>query len=959
MPNYTLSNFARARRLCLRIVTGGVLAGAARIWAADAIIQHGFESFSHGTVGNSGANLYVSRKGRVQVINKWDLNGDGYNDVVLSDDHDVFETVDAFIYWGSKHGYHSLLPELWRDRPLAQLAFGLMERNPGLTRLPAMGGGRSLIMDLNKDGYPDIVFCNYIHNYPGVRTACVYWGSANGYKTTNRTELPTLWAAGVAAADLNGDGYPDLVFANQGTEAGLEAIRNEGKSGSYIYWGSATGFDAEHPTELPTHGALDVTIADINHDGRPDIAFINNGPKGKDVQVFYGSASGYSEAHSQTLPVADPTSIRSGDLNRDGYADLVVTASAPPQTIGPAGMREAKHDFGTFAYLLMGDVAGLDSKNIVRLPTLEARDSLVGDFNHDGWPDIAIANSSDGVSPKVSSYVYWGGPHGFSPARRTNLPTLGANGVASADLNGDGYPDLVFANSSDGETHDVPSYVYWGSATGFAPYLRSDVQSFGAVSVNVADLNGDGIPEIVLVNQYSGHAKEIDTRIYWGNPHHYYSTASMTSLPGHGAYGTNAADLNDDGACDFVLCNSYQDGSYLYWGGPEGFSPAHRQTVAIGGAFACASADLNRDGYLDLVFIGWRNGRNMTTILWGSADGYSDTQKTVIELKNQRGSNVMVADLNRDGYLDLIYNDNYFGTMQILWGGPQGYSADRSWFHATGAGSLKLADLNGDGYLDFIVSGGFDPVKKSSNSKTRIFWGTAAGTPSFEHVQELEAYEACEVAVADLRRSGHLDLVAGNYMSDTTRSLPIFIFWGGKDGKYSDSNRLELPAESSCGIETLDLNRDGYPEIIVHNHLKDGVHAISSYIYWNGPDGFDKERRTELPAFGPHYTSGKDPGNLYTRKLEEDYVSSPLEIPAAKRADRLSWKAEEPHGTKLHFQIRAAPEKSGLAQAVWQPADSGNLDGAATGGWIQYRALFTSPDGGEWPVLTEVEIKLK
>ena len=231
-------------------------------------IRHaGFEQFLKGTLGNSGANLYVSRSGRVQVINKWDLNRDGFNDIVISNDHDDFEIVDAFVYWNSDQGFRSLLPDLWQRRPLAQVLFDLMDRKEGLTRLPAFGGGRSLVVDLNRDGYPEIVFCNYIHNYPDVRTAYIYWGSRDGYSLRARTELPTRWAAGVAAADLNGDGYPELVFANQGVEAGLESISRMTGLDSYIYWGSATGFDPEHPTLVPTLGAVDVTIADFNHDG--------------------------------------------------------------------------------------------------------------------------------------------------------------------------------------------------------------------------------------------------------------------------------------------------------------------------------------------------------------------------------------------------------------------------------------------------------------------------------------------------------------------------------------------------------------------------------------------------------------------------------------------------------------------------------------------------------------------
>lgn len=90
----------------------------------DTIRHSGFEQFIQGTPGNSGANIYVSRSGRVQVANLWDINKDGYVDVLISNDHDVFEIVDAFVYCGDDRGIRSLLSELWAERPLAQVVLG-------------------------------------------------------------------------------------------------------------------------------------------------------------------------------------------------------------------------------------------------------------------------------------------------------------------------------------------------------------------------------------------------------------------------------------------------------------------------------------------------------------------------------------------------------------------------------------------------------------------------------------------------------------------------------------------------------------------------------------------------------------------------------------------------------------------------------------------------------------------
>jgi len=180
---------------------------------------------------------------------------------------------------------------------------------------------------------------------------------------------------------------------------------------------------------------------------------------------------------------------------------------------------------------------------------------------------------------------------------------------------------------------------------------------------------------------------------------------------------------------------------------------------------------------------------------------------------------------------------------------------------------------------------------------------------------------------------------------------------------------MELPAESAAGVQTVDLNNDGYPEIIVHNHLKDGDHTTSSYIYWNGPNGFDRSRRTELPGFGPQVSQMTDPGNLMTRKLEEEYISSVIELPPRRHVARLGWTCHEPAGARLKFQIRCAATLAGCARSAWTGPEGKNSFYVSSGtqlrgltvadAFVQYRAVFTSPNGGEWPILTAVEVQLR
>ena len=100
----------------------------------------------------------------------------------------------------------------------------------------------------------------------------------------------------------------------------------------------------------------------------------------------------------------------------------------------------------------------------------------------------------------------------------------------------------------------------------------------------------------------------------------------MTSLPGLGAYGTTAADLNDDGFVDLVICGTGKPderGTYLYWGSPGGFSTQRRETLPVETSYTSSAADVNRDGYLDLVFCGMSAGKPVARVLPGSARGFA------------------------------------------------------------------------------------------------------------------------------------------------------------------------------------------------------------------------------------------------------------------------------------------------------------------------------------------------
>jgi len=146
----------------------------------------------------------------------------------------------------------------------------------------------------------------------------------------------------------------------------------------------------------------------------------------------------------------------------------------------------------------------------------------VGDLNGDGFPDIVFANEIGGAS-----FVYWGTPGqsgNYAPSRRTGLPTLNPSCCAIYDLNGDGLPDLIFSNNNHGWTHSVSSYFCWNSKDGFDPNRKLDLPTLGSADVEIADLDNDGHPDILLLNGGSGTAAQpTPSHIYWGNSNGTYS----------------------------------------------------------------------------------------------------------------------------------------------------------------------------------------------------------------------------------------------------------------------------------------------------------------------------------------------------------------------------------------------------------------------------------------------------
>lgn len=941
-------------------------------WArADerAWIRHsGFEVFRQGRAGDGGENLYVSRRGRVQTIRRLDLNLDGEIDLVFTQDHNDVYTPDALIYWGTEEGFHSLLPEMWELRAPFSLLKWIDNARGKITRLPGMGGGRGLARDLNADGYPDLVFGNFMHNYRPDQAVSVYWGDPTGFNAHNRMDLPAFLASGVAAEDFNGDTIPDLVVANAGDERG-DSWGYRLHLESYIYWGSADGYAANRRTVLPTISAADVVAGDFNGDGSFDIFFVNTNAKELSAYVYWNDGAGnFGADRRQALSRADLRmaseeiighSARRGmraacraDLNGDACHDLIVAGQSK-------------------AVIYQGSRGGLDVAGASELPAHFAMGVAAHDLNADGRVEVIVANAGEyKKSPSIST-IYWGTDSGYDAEERTDLPTLGAATIDVGDLNADSYPDLLFGNAHDVTNSDVPSYIYWGGPRGYAPYKRSELTGFSVVGSAIEDLNRDGRLDVLLVSHLSGRVGTLPTVIFWGNPHHYYGASSSTLLDITAAMEYSVGDLDDDGFPDLVFNNG--DGGehgLVWWGSGDGYVREGLARLPVTGCKSNAIGDLNSDGRLDLLFTAnsLKPGSKMAdaVIIWGNDERFVDAETTRWEIEGGGIESTAIADFNRDGYLDLVFPVGLTLETEIYWGGPAGYSKRRTArVPAHGPPHAVPADLDADGWLDLVLTSGAHPERFSVNTDTYVYWGRADGYSASERTV-LEGYTGLDATVGDLNRDGHLDIVSTNYRSDTNRKSPTFVYWGDGTRDYNVRRRQLLRAGSGAAVDNLDLNRDGWPELIVSNHQFFFDHAAGTDIFWGGPEGYSMSERSVLPTVGIHLDAMVDAGHVYDRRYEWDYVGPVVEAPRGRRFVQLAWTAESKLRAAVQFQVRTAGDRRRLAEAVWRgpqgPASYYTESGAALVGVaadqrvLEYRALFVSPDGANTAYLTEVAV---
>jgi hypothetical protein len=337
----------------------------------------------------------------------------------------------------------------------------------------------------------------------------------------------------------------------------------------------------------------------------------------------------------------------------------------------------------------------------------------VADVNRDGTADLVVANvCADSSCTGGSVGVLLGNGDGtFQPATTYDSGGFYAFSVAVADVNGDGKPDLVVTNfysntvgvllgNGDGTFQPVVTYGTAG-AGGSNPY-----------SVAVADVNGDGKPDLVVVNYVMANFLSKTVAVLLGNGDGTFQPAVAYGSGGVIPVSVAIADVNGDGKPDLLVANfwaSFQNLNgtvgVLLGNGDGTFQPpvAYASGGTGGSGGSVAVADVNGDGKLDLLVANEGNGS--VGVLLGNGDG--TFQPVVTYGSGGSGANsVAVADVNGDGKPDLLVATSLSTTVGLLLGNGDGTFQSAVTYGSGGfnrASSVAVADVNGDARPDLLV----------------------------------------------------------------------------------------------------------------------------------------------------------------------------------------------------------------------------------------------------------------
>ncbi|RLD78967.1 MAG: hypothetical protein DRJ07_12450, partial [Bacteroidetes bacterium] len=708
-------------------------------------------------------------------INCFDFDNDGYPDVLLGG------------YDGS--GY---LTKLYKNNN----GDGTFSEETA-ANLPASIDKTVTVGDYDNDGYIDILIYGVLYKN----------NSGDGTFIEQNTVTSGLIRGDLGLFfDYNNDNYPDLIISN------------------VSYSGFTIIYENIIPLSLPTFYIPVDTIAHINEDGTISVLDYNNDTY-LDIIIVGDTAGYNSSAISRVyknnngngtfsidpsiniIPLGTTTAIACGDYNDDDNTDFIISGRYEGEPITKLYSNTGTNNFKTKGVSIPEQFSTFDPLHNVWISSGE-----FADYDNDGFQDFIIIGL-DNDSEYITKIYKNNGDNTFSEQKQIQLHDVYNGSVSWGDYNNDNYQDILITGRD--KDNNIISKIYKNNGNNtFSEQTQIELIGIYYGSVAWGDYNNDNYLDILLCGRDDFNERR--SIIYKNDQNGNFEEQTQIELIG--VYNSSVAwgDYNNDNYLDILLTGNSANGeiSKIYKNNGNGTFTEQTQTgLTDVYAGAVAWGDYDNDNYLDILLTGYTVTESISKVYKNNGDG-SFTDQTQINLKGIFFGSVKWCDYNNDNNLDFIIagrDDSDDTYSKVYKNNGDNTFTEQLQIEITPmrSGSLDCADINNDGYKDLLLTGRTN-IDGIQTAVTQIYVNNKK-----ENLIRLDynfqALENSFVSFADFDKNGHIDMLMTGQDSDTLENSALYT-----TTNYGfQSTNITVPVLKNGSTSWGDYNNDGYCDLII------------------------------------------------------------------------------------------------------------------------------------------------